>query len=352
MRVLVCYGFSPTFIPLGTYCLRALKALGHEAYPFDSYEVGPWERYLFKPANKLLSNLRISRSQPIGRGSSRGFYPRMNRRFLEAVQSIKPQLILVLEGKGFEAETLAEAKAASGAILVNWGLFGPTGVAESAKRARSYDLFCTTSRFALQEHRRLGVEQAIYLPFASDPELFRPVELSGQERTRYGCQVGFVGIWYAERQKLLEGLASFDLAIYGPRWKHKGVPSRRLIPYVRGKGIYGQEVAKFYQAAAVNLNVHAWHGLVASGMNMRCFDLPACGAFLLTDYVEELEEVFEPGRELDVFRDAEELLDKVRFYLDNEAARKAIASRGRDVITAGHTYRHRMTYLLEFVGKI
>ncbi|MFQ5893947.1 MAG: glycosyltransferase [Nitrospinota bacterium] len=349
MRALVCYGFAPTFIPLGHDCLRALRALGLEAHPFDSYDVGPWERYCFKPVNKLLSNLRITRSQPVGRGTSLAFYPRMNRRFLEAVRRLKPELILVLEGKGFEPEALAEARRMSGARLVNWGLFGPTGIAESAERARHYDLFCTTSRVALAEHRRLGVEPAIYLPFAAEADRFRPLELSEAERARLGCEVGFVGIWYAERQRLFEALSTFDLAIYGPRWRHKRIPSRALLPHVRGAGLHGDDVVRFYQAASINVNAHAWHGLAASGMNMRCFDVPACGGFLLTDEVEELGEVFRPGREVEVYRDAEELAEKARYYLAHEAERRAIAARGRAVITAGHTYRHRMAALLEAV---
>ncbi|MDA2915526.1 glycosyltransferase [Nitrospinae bacterium AH_259_B05_G02_I21] len=349
MRALVCYGFSPTFIPLGHYCLRALRSLGVEAHPFDSYDVGPTERYVFKPLNKLLSNLRVSRSEPVGRGSSLSFYPRMNRRFLEAVRELRPDLILVLEGKGFEPETLSEARRTSGARLVNWGLFGPTGIAESAERARHYDLFCTTSRVALAEHRRLGVEPSIYLPFAAEAESYKPRTLSAAERARFGCEVGFVGIWYAERQRLFEALTGFDLAIYGPRWGHKRIPSRRLLAHVRGEGLYGGDVVAFYQAAAVNVNVHAWHGVAPSGMNMRCFDVPACGGFLLTDAVEELGEVFTPGREVEVFADAEELADKVRYYLAHEDERRAIASRGREVVTAGHTYRHRMAELLEAV---
>ncbi|MFQ6672850.1 MAG: glycosyltransferase, partial [Candidatus Tectimicrobiota bacterium] len=245
-----------------------------------------------------------------------------------------------------------EARKVSGARLVNWGLYGPTGIAESAERARHYDLFCTTSRVALAEHRRLGVEPAIYLPFGAEADRFRPVELTAAERARLRCEVGFVGIWYEERQRLFEALSDVDLAIYGPRWRHKRIPSPALVPYVRGPGLYGDDVARFYQAAAINLNVHAWHGLAASGMNMRCFDVPACGGFLLTDGVEELGEVFTPGREVEVYGDAEELADKVRYYLAHEAARSAIASRGRAVITAAHTYRHRMAELLEAVEKL
>lgn len=352
MRTLVCYGFAPDFIPLGTYCLRALRALGHEAHAFDSYDVGPWERYLFKPANKLLSNLRLTRSQPAGRGSRHAFYCRMNRLFLERVRELNPELILVLEGKGFEPETLAKARSISGARLVNWGLFGPAAIEESAERARHYDLFCTTSRLALAAHEKLGVEPSEYLPFGADTDIYRPRELTEADLKRYGCQVGFVGIWYSERQRLLELLVEYDLAIYGPRWTHKKVPNRKLIPFVKGGGLYGEEVVTFYQASLINLNVHAWHGVASSGMNMRCFDLPSCGAFLLTDYVEELEEVFTLGRELEVYRSGEELIDKVRFYLANDAARREIAARGREVILAGHTYRHRMDSLLEKVKRL
>jgi spore maturation protein CgeB len=58
------------------------------------------------------------------------------------------------------------------------------------------------------------------------------------------------------------------------------------------------------------------------------FDVPATGAFLLTDYSPELEEHFAIGQEIVCYRDVEELRDKARYFLAHDSEREAIARRG------------------------
>ena len=46
-----------------------------------------------------------------------------------------------------------------------------------------------------------------------------------------------------------------------------------------------------------------------------------CGGFQLITHSEAVERYFEPGKEIETFRDLDELRDKVRYYL-REAERK------------------------------
>lgn len=65
-------------------------------------------------------------------------------------------------------------------------------------------------------------------------------------------------------------------------------------------------------------------------MNMRIFEATGSGAFLLTEYYDNLSEYFEIGKEIEVFRDEKELIEKIRYYLAHPKERQEIAKRGQE----------------------
>jgi len=64
--------------------------------------------------------------------------------------------------------------------------------------------------------------------------------------------------------------------------------------------------------------------------NMRMIEAAGLGTFLLTEYQDNIRKYFEPGVECETFTSPGELEEKVRHYLRDEAAREAIARRGRE----------------------
>ncbi|KAF0126463.1 MAG: hypothetical protein FD189_2312 [Elusimicrobia bacterium] len=60
----------------------------------------------------------------------------------------------------------------------------------------------------------------------------------------------------------------------------------------------------------------------------RIGEVSLCGSFLLSEDTPGIENLLLPGKELDIFRTKEELLEKVRFYLADEKEREAIADGG------------------------
>lgn len=62
--------------------------------------------------------------------------------------------------------------------------------------------------------------------------------------------------------------------------------------------------------------------------NMRLFEATGVGAFVLSERFDNLEDFFEPGREIEVYSDVHELVDKTRFYLNHPEERQRIADRG------------------------
>ncbi len=80
---------------------------------------------------------------------------------------------------------------------------------------------------------------------------------------------------------------------------------------------------------------------------MRLFEALAAGCFLLTDDCEEVAELFEVGVEIEVFKNATELKEKVAYYLANPAEREAIAKRGHAKFLKSYTWNARVSDLLQ-----
>lgn len=63
-------------------------------------------------------------------------------------------------------------------------------------------------------------------------------------------------------------------------------------------------------------------------MKGRMAEIALCGGFVLTEYVPYINEVFQIDKEIAVFYEKEDLLEKIRYYLAHEDERESIAKKG------------------------
>ena len=110
---------------------------------------------------------------------------------------------------------------------------------------------------------------------------------------------------------------------------------------------YYADLPRFYPLSKINFNCTSRQMIGA--VNQRVFDVPACGGFLLTDYREQMEALFDLDREAVVFRTPEEIPDLIRELLQDEPRRKTVAEAARKRILSEHTYAARLDRLLEIV---
>lgn len=79
----------------------------------------------------------------------------------------------------------------------------------------------------------------------------------------------------------------------------------------------------------------------------RCFEIPATGTLMLSEYTEDLNSLFKKGIEADYFTSADELLAKVNFYLSNPKLLNEVAENGRRrLICDGHEVIDRIHEVL------
>jgi hypothetical protein len=98
-------------------------------------------------------------------------------------------------------------------------------------------------------------------------------------------------------------------------------------------------VAMFQQLrdSRVALNTHIDISPV-SASNMRLFEATGVGTCLLTDWKENLPELFDPDAEVVAYRDAGECVEKVKYLLEHEEVRQSIADAGQRRTLHAHTF--------------
>jgi len=107
---------------------------------------------------------------------------------------------------------------------------------------------------------------------------------------------------------------------------------------------YYEDLPGFYPASEVNFNCTSLQ--MKGAVNQRVFDVPAAGAFLLTDHRRQIEQLFEPDTEIALYRSQEEIAPLLERFLADPVARERLAQAGRARVLAGHTYEHRLSALM------
>jgi spore maturation protein CgeB len=112
--------------------------------------------------------------------------------------------------------------------------------------------------------------------------------------------------------------------------------------------VYGLEMYQTLAYSKIALNIHADSSpLYAS--NMRLFETTGIGTCLLTDWKDNLTELFEPDQEVVTYNSVDECVEKVKWLLENDQEREAIAKAGQARTLKDHTFEKRAIQLDEII---
>jgi spore maturation protein CgeB len=86
--------------------------------------------------------------------------------------------------------------------------------------------------------------------------------------------------------------------------------------------------------------------------NMRLYETTGVGTLLLTDWKENLSEMFEPDVEVVAYRSPDDCVEKIKHLLSHESERARIAQAGQARTLRDHTYKSRMAELAAIVESL
>ncbi len=188
---------------------------------------------------------------------------------------------------------------------------------------KSYDWVFHLDGLGLETIRKLGGKNVHCLPSAFSPHANRKL---GVEKA---FEVGFAGNLSSHRKEMIDFLKENKIDI-------------------TYKWVFGNEFNMFINRCKIFLNIHFTELL---NTETRIFEVLGSGTFCLTERLSR-PEMFEQGKHLVSFENKNDLLEKIRYYLENQEEREQIAQAGMELALARHTYLNRARELLEKVKRV
>lgn len=328
--------------PIARYSARGFRKLGHEVELLD---FGP-----FYGGHRALAG--ITKDQGWLTRLSQEWLKFLGNILLGKVRQVRPDLVFSLAQAPVEPR-LVRALKAEGVLVAYWFVEDFQVFPYWRELAPEVDVFFTLQKEPFfQELRKAGVRSTAFLPLAADPDIYRPLVLTPEEKRRFGAALAFVGAGYRNRQEFFSGLLDFDFKIWGSDWPLHSPLS--AVVQNQGARVSEDEAVKIFNASRINLNLHSspyFPGINPDGdyLNPRVFDLAAAGAFQLVDRRVQLPDFFQTEVELASFSTLTEARDKIGYFLAHEEERRRIATRGRERCLQEHTYARRMQEALEII---
>lgn len=336
---------------------QALRELGHEVQAFK------WCGYFSRPQGGLgwLAQFarRAQNKYLVGPAIKR-----LNRDLIATALQFQPEMLFVYRGTHVTRETLrAIKKPLPDCVLVGYNNddpFSPTYPhylwRHFLRAIPVYDLMLAYRHANLDEYRNAGARRVELLRSWFVPERNHPVELSQAEKSRFEADVVFVG-HYEDDQRLdcLEEIARQEirLRLFGPGYDwdpviRKSPVLNRLVPV---RLVWGEDYNRALCGAKIALCFLS--KLNRDTYTRRCFEIPATGTLMLSEYSDDLSGLYEKSVEADFFRNQEEMMEKIRYYLANDEVRKRVAFAGhRRAIEDGHDVVSRMRQLITWVDSM
>jgi hypothetical protein len=261
------------------------------------------------------------------------------------INHCKPDVILNQDMGGVSAAFLAEMKPHYRFLI---GQHAATRLTMDSS-FRCYDLMISSFPPMVEYFRQQGFSAALNR-LGFDSRI-----LARLRPTQQKFDVALVGSFYdvhSSRVALLNELyARLDrpeiIKVWAPTVDHLPVESPIRRQYMGPA--WGYQMYEILNASKMTLNHHG--DIPPHANNMRLFESTGTGTLLITDWKENLHEMFEPGKEVVTYRTPEECAEKIQYYLTHEAERQTIASAGQTRTLRDHTYCHRMLELVGLVGR-
>ncbi len=334
---------------------EAFKKMGHQAGHFFWHQYFHSEHWIanvwLRFQNKFLFGPRLAS---------------LNSDLISVAQKQEPDLIFIYRGTHVYPKTIRRIKNK----LPNCLIYGynndnpfssghPSWLWRNFLRSLpAYDIVFAYRHENLRDFLRMGAKKALLLRSWYLPEFHKFSFLPHPSEKQYECDCVFVGHFEDDgRTACIEILLEnkVNVRVFGP-YKGLGksgwdVPVKkseilqRLLPinYLTGRSyvdaISSTPIALCFLS---KLNHDTY--------TRRCFEIPAIGAALFSEYSDDLATLFVDGEEAVFFRNKNELLEKVVYYLAHPNELDCLRRRGHErVVRDGHDIYTRLSSVVELV---
>lgn len=296
-----------------------------------------------------------------------------------------------------------------GIVTVNWFCNGAYQLDLVREISPHYDWCLVPEKFRLDDYRALGA-RPLYCQEAANPQIYRPYDLpveygatfAGQaygERPAYirylldqGIDIRVWGLWWRDYSPFVQQANRRNLprrAYYIARYLATPEGRREALRRLQGKGraepdscagqtpptgvsvldtavrqlpdnilgpvLSDEEMIKLYSRSRINLGFSSCGDTHKEGkrilqVRLRDFEVPMSGGFYMVEYMEELGEFFDIGKEIVCYSGPEDLAEKIKYYLAHDDEREAIRKAGYERCRRDHTWQKRFAAAFREMG--
>jgi spore maturation protein CgeB len=289
-----------------------------------------------------------------------------------------------------------------GIKTVNWYCNGSYQLHLVSEISPHYDWCLVPEKFRLKDYVAMGA-RPIYCQEAANPNIYKPYNLPQE------YDVSFVGQAYGDRPGYIKFLldAGIDVRVWGYGWNNYSSEAKVSTPernpfqrtlYVGKKlltvegwhavgrklkkiapsfqGSSGESIEKqktvlpdnmlggtlsdlemiqMYSRSKINIGFSTCGNTHETGerivqVRLRDFEVPMSGGFYMVEYMEELEEFFEIGKEIVCYTGPGDLAEKIKYYLTHDSEREAIRMAGYERCKRDHTWHKRFQTAFKEMG--
>tara|TARA_R110002072_G_scaffold32307_4_gene98798 strand:+ start:3618 stop:4574 length:957 start_codon:yes stop_codon:yes gene_type:complete len=199
----------------------------------------------------------------------------------------------------------------------------------SSIATRFFDVCSTPERKFVNIYKeKLGYENVIYATWHANPDMYSGV------RTWKDKDAAFVGASYGDRKMHIDMLEKAGIKVENP------------------KNASFEDLVHTYARSRIGLNFSKNSNTGTTQMKARVFEIPAAGSVLLTEHHDELEDLFDIGKEIMTFESPEEMVDKAKFLLSHPNQMAKMAEAGFKAAITRHSSYIRLAGLLEEIDKM
>lgn len=279
-----------------------------------------------------------------------------------------------------------------GIKTVNWYCNGSYQLKLVSEISPHYDWCLVPEKFRLKDYVEMGA-RPIYCQEAANPNIYKPYHMPIE------FDVTFIGQAYGDRPAYIQYLLGkgIDVRVWGWGWKPHDPSSARikrtnlprrilhfgrllmrkqgwqwmwesagriinqdrssnsqgissapgLLPFsILGGTLSDLEMIQMYSRTKINLGFSSCGNTHESGerilqVRLRDFEVPMSGGFYMVEYMAELEEFFDIGKEIVCYKNKEDLADKIKYYLTHDDERERIRQAGYKRAQRDHTWQKR-----------
>lgn len=273
----------------------------------------------------------------------------MNERLIRAVRQFVPTLIFIEEHFTGDIlpETIRFIKGILSVAVVDWnGDLRETLPQSMIDIGREADWVFISNKTQLPALKALSIN-AEFVPAGCHPEVYKPVTPNLE---RYPADIIFLGSGNrkypnsALREKMVWALYERygdRFRVYGRGWRKKSCPF--VYDFLEPQELE----AEAYSSCKIAVGISEFNYIgYTSG---RMWKAMGSGAFYMPYYFPELDKWFRKNDDLVWWETLNELTSAIDYYLQDETARKAVATSGQRKVHAEHSWDARIADMLRMI---